>query len=247
MGTMESGPPPAETSMGFGARLANIFISPGEVFADVVRRPGFWAPLIVLTVASVAVTETMLAKIGIERIIRISMEQSKQAANMSPEQMQQAIANGVKFGGPITHLIGFLAPFVLLLIFAGLGLLFTNAFFGAKVKFKTSLSVVAYGQLVSLLGSLMAIALILFGDPEHFNPNSPIPSNLGFFMNPMETSKPMLVLGSSLDIFYFWGMALWSIGLSVATARKVATKNIFLCYFGLWALIVLLRMGVAAL
>ncbi len=45
-------------------RLVGVFLSPRESFADIVREPDFVAPLIAIVLSTVAVTETMLAKIG---------------------------------------------------------------------------------------------------------------------------------------------------------------------------------------
>jgi peroxiredoxin len=44
----------------------------------------------------------------------------------------------------------------------------------------------------------MALALILFGDPNQFNFENPIPSNVRFFLDPVETSKPLLAFAVGL-------------------------------------------------
>src|SRR5579859_7223685 len=49
----------AEPPKSFVERFIGVFISPGETFADIVRKPDFIAPMIVLIVITVAVTETM--------------------------------------------------------------------------------------------------------------------------------------------------------------------------------------------
>ena len=66
---------PEAPAQSFPERLMGVFISPGETFEDVARKPGFWAPLIALVLGSVAVVETMLWKIGAERLTRMGMEQ----------------------------------------------------------------------------------------------------------------------------------------------------------------------------
>ena len=75
-----------EPSKSFVERFIGVFISPGETFADIARKPDFIAPMILLTVMTIAVTETMLAKIGVEQIIRNSMAQSARGKSMTPEQ-----------------------------------------------------------------------------------------------------------------------------------------------------------------
>ena len=249
MSTSISAPPAPEPAapLSFVQRCAGVFFSPRETFAEIARQPDFIGPLVISIMASVAMTETMLTRIGMERIIRMSIERSSRASSMSPEQIEQAVNQGAKVGAVFAHLGGLLGPAVVLLIIAGLGLLILNGIFGAQVKFATVFAVTCYANLVGILGIAMAIAVILFGDPEHFNPQDPTPSNPGFFLNPVETSRSVMALAASFDIFALWFMALLGIGLSEATGRRVKALSIFLSYFGLWAVWVLARMGLAQL
>jgi hypothetical protein len=95
------------------------------------------------------------------------------------------------------------------------------------------------------VGVVLALVVILFGDAEQFNPQNFIPSNAGFFLNPHETSKPLYVVASSFDIFTTWFLILASLGLSVATARKVRTLPIFLTFLGLWVIWVVAKVGLS--
>lgn len=244
MGDAAVKPADAETpALSFPERLLGIFISPGETLADAARKPGFVAPLIAIVLGAIAVTETMLWKIGMERIIRMSIEQSSRASSMSPDQMDQAVRQGARIGAIFAHIGGIVGPPIVLLILAGLGLLIVNVIFGAQAKFKTVFSLVCYADLVSLLGSLMGVAMILFGDPDHFNPENPIPSNVGFFLNAREVSKPLYALASSADIFTVWLLILLGVGLAEGTGRKVKPLSIFLVYAGFWALWILVKVG----
>lgn len=245
MGTTVTAPPEAEggETLGFFGRLAGVFISPGETFADIARKPDFIAPLILSIVAAIAYTESMLAKIGMERMMQTAMQQSKQQVTLTPEQMQQQ----VKIGTIFTHIAGALGSPIFLIIVAALGLLFINAFFGAKAGFKTAFSVACYASMVSLISTGMSIAMVFFGDPEHFNPQNPVPTNPGFFMNPLESSKPLLALAGSIDIFSFWLMALFGIGFSHASGRKAKSLSVFFCFFGVWLVYILGKVGLAML
>jgi hypothetical protein len=246
MGDVIVKPADADTpAQSFLERLMGIFISPAESFADVARKPDFVAPLILAVLGAIAVTETMLWKIGMERIVRMSIEQSGRASSMSPEQMDQAVRQGARFGAIFAHIGGIVGAPILLLILAGLGLLIVNLIFGARTKFKTVFSLICYANLVSLLGSLMAVAVILFGDPDHFNAQNPVPSNVGFFLNPSEVSKPLYSLASSADIFTIWLLILIAVGLAEGTGRKVKPLLIFLVYAGFWVIWILVRIGLA--
>jgi hypothetical protein len=238
---------PAPPSMSFPARVLGVFVEPREAFADIVRRPDFILPLAVAVIAGVVLTETMLAKVGMERIIRNQLEQSGQAARMSAEQLEQAVSQGAGIASIITHIMGLVAGPIFLLIIAGIGLAILNSFFGAQLKFKTVFSVTCYAQLVSVVGVLTGLAVILFGDVERFNAQNPMPTNLGYFLNPLETSKPLLALAGSLDIFTIWFLVLMGIGLSEASGRKVKAKSIVLVYVGFWAVWIIGKVGLAAL
>ncbi len=248
MGDVMVKPADADTpAQSFPERLMGIFISPGETLADVARKPDFLAPLILLVLGAIAVTETMLWKIGLERIVRMSIEQSSRASSMSPEQMDQAVSQGARIGGILAHIGGVVGPPIGLLIIAALGLLIVNLILGAQAKFKTVFSMICYADLVTLLGALMALAVILFGDPDHFNAQNPVPANVGFFLNPHEVSKPLYSLASSADIFTIWFLILIAIGLSEGTGRKVKPLSIFLVYAGFWVIWILVKMGLSML
>jgi len=236
---------PDAPALSFGQRLIGVFISPGETFEDVARKPDFWAPLITVVIASVAVIETMLWKIGAERIARINIEQSARAGNMSPEQMDQAVSQAAKFTAIAYHVAGVLGPPIGLLVIAGVGILIVNVIFGARVGFKTVFSVVCYADLVTLIGAIMSIALMFFGDPDRFNPQNPIPSNIAFFLNPRQVSKPLYSLASSVDIFTIWLLILLGIGLSKASGGKVKSTSISLAFTGIWLLWVLAKVGLS--
>jgi hypothetical protein len=248
MGDVIVKPADADTpAQSFPERLMGIFISPAETLADVARKPDFVTPLILAVLAAVAVTETMLWKIGMERIVRMSIEQSGRASSMSPDQMDQAVRQGAKYGAIFAHIGGVVVPPIALLIVAALGLLIVNLILGAQAKFKTVFSLICYANLVTLLGALMAVAVILFGDPDHFNTQNPMPANVGFFLNPREVSKPLYSLATSADIFTIWFLILIAIGLAEGTGRKVKPFSIFLVYAGFWVIWILVKMGLSML
>lgn len=236
--------PPADS---FFTRALNIFIAPGRAFESIVRRPDFLAPLITMTVASIILVEAMLQKVGAARIVRQALETSGKASQMTPEQLDQAVHRAAAITAIFMHMSGVVGVPMFLLIIAATGLFIINVVFGASTEFKPCFAVVCYANLVLLVGVVLGLVIVLFGDVEQFNVQNPIPSTLGFFLNQRETSKPLYVMASSFDIFRVWFIILTSLGLSLATRKRVGTLGICLTYFGLWVLIVLARAGVAAL
>ena len=234
-----------EQDMSTAAKLFGVIFSPGEAFEAIARKPDFIVPLVTLIAASVALTESMLAKIGAAQIVRNAIAQSPAAKNMTPAQIDQIAAqraNGVAIFTRVAELLG--AP-IFLLIVAAIGLLIVNAIFGGEIKFKTAFAVSAYADIPTVLASVIGIVMIFFGDPSHFDPNNFLPTKPSFFMDPQQVAKPLFALASSIDIFYFWFMILLALGLSAAAGKKVKPLPIFLGFLVVWALITVARVGFA--
>jgi len=246
--TMIAPPPPDEPQAeSFFSRAIGIFISPGRAFESIVRRPDFLAPLIIAMVGSIVMIEAMLEKIGAGRIIRQALEISGKAAQMTPEQLDQTISRVAGFTAISMRAGAILSVPIYVLVIAAVGLFIVNVIFGASANFKTCFAVVSYAGLVLLVGVGLVLVMVFMGDVEQFNPENPVPSTVGFFLNPRETSKALYAIASSFDIFRVWFIALSSLGLSGATGKKVGSAAIFLTYLGIWVLLVLGKAGWAPL
>ena len=232
-------------SASFFTRLLGVFIEPGETFEDIARKPDWMAPLVVLILVSFSVVETMLLKIGASQIALQAIQRSGRATQMDPAQLAQIAERSAAVMRIVMPAAAIVGTPVFLLIVAGIGLLILNVFFGQKVKFKHAFSVACYADMPSILGAAMAISVMVFGDRAAFNPQSPAPTNPGYFMNPLTGSHVLFALVSSLDVVIFWFMALLAIGLSRAAQKKVKTTTIFITYLGFWVLIVAAKVGLA--
>lgn len=235
------------SSMSFFSRVIGVFIEPGETFEDIARNPNWIPPLILLILVSLATVTTMLMKVGAYRIALQAIQRSGRVSQMDPAQLSQIAersAGVMRIVMPVSALFG---AAIFLLIVAGLGLLFLNVFFGQHAKFKAVFSVACYANMPSIVGALMAIAVMMFGDTAAFNPQAPAPTNPGFFMNPLTASHAAFALASSCDIVIFWFLALLAIGLSRVVEKKVKTSTIFMVYLGVWVLLVAVKVGAALL
>jgi hypothetical protein len=227
----------------FWSRWLGVYVSPGSTFADIARRPDFIAPLSVSIVSALVLTEVMLGKIGMEQIIRNSIAQS--GRRLTAEQIEQAVEGGATVGIVIAHVMALLGTPIFMVIVAALGLLIVNVIYGGEVNFKTAFAVACYTNLINVLAVLMALPMIWFGDPERFNPNNPMPTNVGFFLSPLETSKVVMAIAGSIDLFSFWFIALLGIGYSATTGGKVKPLSIAAFYFGIWLVLVLGKVALA--
>lgn len=246
---MAAAPEAGQPSQSFMERFIGVFISPGETFADIARKPDFVVPVVVMVVLTLAGTELFMAKIGLEPIIRYALEHSSRTSNLSPEQIQQALTMQVRIGTIFAHVGAIIGVPILCLIGALVGWVTVNSIFGGEIRFKTAFAIPCYANLISVIPLIIGAILVFFGDPDHIiaNPSNPIPTSLGFFLNPNEVSKPLLSLAGSFDIFTLWYIALLGIGFARASGKKASTAATTACFFGIWLVWVLIRMGLSTL
>ena len=237
--------PPVEEppSKSFLQRIIGVFFSPGETFADVARKPDWIAPLALMTVVAIIGVEIFLNKIGLAPIVNWAIENSNREPKPTPEQLAPVI----RFQTIAAHVGGVVGEAIVLLVVAALGLLIVNAILGGKISFKTAFAIACYANIVTVVRAVIGIVMTLAGGPDHLisNPTNPTPLSLGFFFDPVDTSKRLMSLGSSLDIVTFWFMALLGIGYSQATGKSVKTGSIFACFLGAWVLWTLVKLGLA--
>jgi hypothetical protein len=241
---------PAPPAKSFLERFVGVFISPGETFADIARKPGFIAPVVTIAVATWALIDTMYWRLGLETVTRLSLQRSPFTSRMTPEQMDQAVANSA---GHFARSLVFadlsiiVVTIIFLLVLAGLGMVIVNAILGGDLRFKTVFSVASYANLVAVLGCVLGVPVILFGGTDNFDPSNPTPLNVAFFLNYKEIPKPLFSLAGSADIVTVWMVILLGLGMSKATGGKVKALPITLCYVGAWAVWIIGKVGLGLL
>ena len=165
-------------------------------------------------------------------------------ANASPEQramgekLSIAITQGVFIGGPLIGIIGAAAAS---LLYWGT----INFVFGGKSTYGEIFAVSYYAWLPMGLKPLLGAVVIYAGmAPESFNIKNFSPTNLGAFLDPVETNKALYTLATALDAVTIWMLVLMSIG--VATVAGVKKGSGYIAVFGWWLLFVLIGVGWAA-
>ena len=127
-----------------------------------------------------------------------------------------------------------------------LGLLGTiNFVFGGKAKFGSIFAVFYYAWLPLSLKALLGTIVIYAGmAPESFNIKNFAPTNLGAFLDPVETNKALYTLATSLDALTIWTLVLLGMGTAIVAGTKRSSG--YIAVFGWWALFVLIGVGWAA-
>jgi hypothetical protein len=230
-------------------RVACIFSAPSKTFEEIKRgRKSWWMPLVIFAVVGYILFAAVALKIGVQQVvdnqIHLNPAQEEKLAQAPPAQREMAskisvyVTEGVFIASPVLVL----ASAALL----SLGLWGTINFgFGGKAKYGSIFAVWMYASLPSIIKSLLGIIAIFAGTaPESFNIKNFAPTNIGAFLNPVETNKALYALASSLDVVTIWTLVLLGIGTAMVAGVKRGSG--YIAVFGWWAIFVLISVGWAA-
>src|SRR5690348_1891656 len=245
MSAVSSAPTAPSKELSEFARLSGILWEPGATFRDIAARPRWWPPLVIVIALSLVFSVTFTQRGGWEHFFRQQMETNSRMQSMTADQRAQTLAIQVKVG-PYFAIGGAVVGFpVFAVVAAGIFLLLFRTLLGADVTFKQVYAVCCYSFIPLIFSSIMALAVMLLKEPDQFDLQNPILTNVGAFLDALSTPKWLYALASSVDVFSAWVMVLMATGLSAA-ARKISWSTSFMCVLGTWLVYVLLKMGGAA-
>jgi Yip1 domain len=242
--------PVAEQAPGLSQlqRVTNTFTAPSKTFEDIKRgNKSWWMPFLIFVVVGYIFFAAVATKIGLQQVvdnqIHLNPAQEEKLAQAPPEQRALSakislyVTEGVFIANPALVLAG-----VALL---SLGLWGTiNFLFGGKAKYGSIFAVWMFASLPSLIKTLLGIVVIYAGTaPESFNIKNFAPTNLGAFLNPIDTNKALYSLASSVDVITIWTLIL--LGMGTAIVAGVKRTSGYIAVFGWWALFVIIGAGIA--
>jgi len=230
-------------------RVAYTFTAPSKTFEDIRRgNRSWWLPLIIGAIFSYmlfgAVVQKITIQTAVDNQIRMNPKAQEQLAQAPPDRREltnkiSVIATEVAFlAGPLIAIIG--------VVVLSAGLLATINFgFGGKAKFADIFPVFYYAWLPQIIKPILGTIVIYSGmAPESFNIKNFAPTNLGAFLDPVETNKALYSLATSLDVITIWSLVL--LGIGAATVAGVKRGSGYIAVFGWWILFVLIGVGWAA-
>lgn len=227
---------PQPKGLGEASRLVGVFFEPAKTFADVAERPAFWAPLILVIVVSVCTMVLFAQHVGWEHMIRHQLETNSRMAQLSAEQREAQIQMSLKFA-PVGAYVGIILGTPLMwLAWAGILLGIVKGLMSVPVRFKQVFAVLCYSGLPGIVMALLMIAVMFMKPPEDFNLQNPLVFNPGAFMDPTTTSKFLVSLGTSLDLFRLWTLVLAGIGLKAAGGKQLSMTGAMMAVFLPWAI-----------
>jgi len=201
-------------------RLSGVFLDPKPAFADIATHPRWWVPVVLLVVVVLGYMLAFSRHVGWQHFLRQAMDASPRTQNLSAAEREQAIQIQARFA-PIFGTAGaaIVAP-VTVLAEAAVLLLIFNGILGAMLRFEQAFALTCYASLVGVLKTAVGILVMFLKNPEDFDLRNPVASHLGALLDPQTTSKWLVSIGTSLDLFTIWTVLLLATGFSIA-ARKV--------------------------
>lgn len=200
--------------VGEGGRIVGILTSPGRTLADVVRRPTWILPLVIIAVVAAATNFLLYEPV----IIPMQMDRIEQNPNVTPEQAQRMED---QMASPVARAIGTAAPVIviplIILLQAGLVMLVGSIILGGESSFRTVFSVCAWTGLIYAVGSIIQAPLYALVTHRM----EPVAS-LAFVL-PNESPSAIVrflrgVLGG-IDVFQLWQLTVLSMGVALAYKR----------------------------
>jgi len=239
---------PPVAPMSEPARIINTFFAPSKTFTDLRRNTMWWGPWLLISVVSIAFIFTMGKQIGFEQVSKNQIEHSKRADQfdkLSPDQQARQLQLSVKifriftYGSPALILFYFLITTVVLWTTFKVG-------FAADTTFGQAYAIVMYGSLPSVVGAILGIVSLFAGvNPEAFDINNPVGTNLAYYLDPDTTGKFVRGMASSLDVITIWSIVLMGIGFACTSKVKRSTAIMIVA---VWYLIFkLLTSGLASM
>ena len=244
--TLPAGQPqqPQQKISDFG-RVGGVLFSPGPTFEDIARKPSWIVPVILVTIFSLGVVFFLNQKMDWPTYIRHQNEQSSRWQNLTDEQKDNAVNLGAKIAPAIAWGGGALGVVISAVIISFVYWLAFNVLAGAQLRYGQSMAIVSYAYVPAIISCILAMVVLAmkrFGDVD---PQRLLATSVAAFL-PTDAPKWEVTLGSSIEIFWLWTMMLMVIGYSKANPKKISGGSAFGIIFGLWAVYLLIRVGLSA-
>jgi len=225
-------------------RIVGVLFSPKATFEDIVRKPSWLLPLVIMAVLGLLAAVSLNQRMNWRDYVSQQIEKSSRASQLTPEQKQQQIEAGAKFAPISSYIFGAPAPIVILLVVALVMWGSYNLLGGANTDFKTSLGIVSHAFVPSYIGSLLLLLVLFLKPVGTVDLQNPVATNVAAFL-PDDVPKWLDALCKNVDIFVIWVLVLIAIGFAATNPKKLKGGKSFTIAVTVMAVYVVLRMGIA--
>ena len=213
---------PSVPPLSEGARILNTFIAPSKTFTDLRRSAAWWGPWILISIFSLLFVYAVQRQVTFEQISKNQVAHSARADQFEKLPADQQ-ARQMAISSKIIAVTMFGSPLMILLV----GLIVTVVLWAtfkvgaaADTTFGQAYAIYLYASLPGIVGGVLgAISLFAGANPEGFDINNPVGTNLAYYLDPETTGKFVRGMASSLDVLSIWTIIL--IGIGYASTSKV--------------------------
>lgn len=227
------------------SRLFGVIFSPKETFQSIARRPTWTLPLALGIVLSLAVVWIFGHRGGWPGYFERQTANNARFQQLSADQQRQTLQTQLKIGPPVTMAVVPIALVGAAVLIAAILMGVFNGITGTKISFKNSLAVVTYAGVPGLIGGVLGLLIVSLKDVTAIDLNNIVASNLGAFL-PSTSSRWMISLFSSVDIFTFWTFILMAVGFSAAAPKKLSFGKALVYIVSVWLVWVIVKVGLTA-
>jgi Yip1-like protein len=236
-------------------RMIGTLFSPGETFADINRKPNWIVAALISIVIAFVVNFVVIKRlnpdwkaIGRKQVEKSLKKQGKTMADL-PEEQRNAIEKQLEMGTKVSVYITYLGPLALPILMAFLALLYWGGatIMGGQTTYKKVLSLTAYafGMVVIVVQSLLAVLIVFLRNPDDVDLTKGIAvTNPGMLMSE-ESSTVLTAALTRLDVFSIWFLILMAMGLP-AVCKNLKSGTATLVVFGLWLIYAIVAVALAA-
>jgi hypothetical protein len=224
-------------------RIFGVLVSPKATFEDIVRKPGWMLPVALLGLLGLVVAVGVNQKINWREVLRQRIEKNSQMAQEPEEQKERQIEAGAKIA-PITAYAGAPVAIVLVLVVALVMWGAYNLMAGVNPGYQTALGIVSHAFVPVIVGNILFLIVLFLKPPGMLDLNNPLVTNVAAFL-PEDAPTWLEALGKNVDILIFWVLALVGAGFAAANPKKLKGGRSYGIAFGVFAVYVLLRVGIA--
>jgi len=222
-----------------------MFFSPKATFEDIVRKPSWILPTIIILVLATAGVVALNQHFDWHSYVLQQMEKSSRTANLTAEQKEQQAEVGAKYSPIFAYVFGIPVPLLMMLIIALVLWGAYNLMAGAGANFPVSWALVTHAFVpASVIGTILFITVLFLKPIGTFDLDNPIATNAAIFL-PEDSAKWLMGLCKNIDLLDFWKLVLLGMGFAAVNPRKLKGAKSFTIVFSAFLVYVVVRTAIA--
>ena len=228
----------ANAGLGFSGKFINIFTNPSKTFAELINRPTWLMPLLIVTIVGAIASQFTLdvqSKATLEMIRNMPGLSKEQVAEFEKSQADSgSLTSRVK-----NFAKGIAAKPIWIVIVSAIFLFVGKVVLGGDSSFKKIFSIYCWSNLISIPGVIITSYLIILKKNMFvsLSPALVIPGS------PLESIGSLIL--SQLEFFTLWQLAVFAIGF--AMAFNISIKKAYVSVGALFAVFIALVVALTSI